>query len=350
MHTLLSLKEEERRLIDSELKNRRSAVKEVDNFSSKQSGLGKAIAEIQTKEGSLRAENLMREARTLETDIRDLESKLLQMKARHRHILNEVSQIQNSVDAQLSSYKASLALVETEVSRYLRSPPIRPLVPPSGTLPPFYALNPKRRTLEMAKEQWVIEQSELRSKRRKIDIEIEALREGGGVWQKVVSDISSFEKLLRREMQSWQLGSHLLELLNGDSTITHGRTILNELDDTASQLETSLQLAEQKNWNLLICCIGAELEAFQEAKRLLLEAFPMIKDGNISGAGSSNETRELSQSPQEDVSGAASRKNEDSNKLPPPAAENNMAPPTHSPVQSSRSEEDDEPDPAWLLS
>ncbi|OJD19902.1 hypothetical protein AJ78_00096 [Emergomyces pasteurianus Ep9510] len=351
MHTLLSLKEEERRLIDSELKNRRSAVKEVENFVSKQSGLEKAIAEIQTREGSLRAENLMREARTLETDIRDLESRLLQMKARHHHILNEVSQIQNSVDAQLSSYKASLALVETEVSRYLRSPPIRPLVPPSATPPPFYALNPKRRTLEMAKEQWEIEQNELRSKRRKVDLEIEALREGGGVWQKVVSDISSFEKLLRQEMRSWQLGSRLVEHQNGDPTFAQGQTVLNELADSASQLETSLQLAEQKNWNLLICCIGAELEAFREAKRLLLEAFPMIKNGNVSGAGLSNETRELNQSPQEDVSRAASPKKEDSNDPPSPSAANNAAPQTHSsPVQSSRSEEDDEPDPAWLLS
>ncbi|KKZ64346.1 hypothetical protein EMCG_09662 [[Emmonsia] crescens] len=349
MHTLLSLKEEERRLIDSELKKRRSAVKEVDNFVSKQSGLEKAIAEIQTKEGSLRVENLMREASTLETDIRELESKLLQMKARHRHILNEVSQIQNSVDAQLSSYKASLALVQTDVSKYLRSPPIRPLVPPSATPPPFYALNPKRRTLDMAKEQWVIEQSELRSRRRKIDLEIGALREGGGVWQKVVSDISSFEKLLRQEMQNLQLGSRLLEPQDGgDSSIAHGQIVLNDLDDTATQLETSLQLAEQKNWNLLICCIGAELEAFREAKRLLLEALPALKEANGMGAGLSKETTALSLSPQEDTSAVALGKIEGSNE--PPSAENTTTQPPHSPVRSSRSEEDDEPDPAWLLS
>ncbi|PGH10315.1 hypothetical protein GX51_00072 [Blastomyces parvus] len=348
MHTLLSLKEEERRLIDSELKNRRLAVKQVDSFVSKQSGLEKAIAEIQMNDGSLRAENLMREARTLETDIRDLESKLLQMKSRHRHILNEVSQIQNSVDAQLSSYKASLALVQTDVSNYLRSPPTRPLAPPSATPPPFYALNPKRRTLEMAKEQWIVEQGELRSKRRKVDLEIEALREGGGVWQKAVSDISNFEKLLREEMRSLQQGSQILQLRGGGPSITHGQAVLDELDNTTSQLETSLQLAEQKNWNLLICCIGAELETFREARRLLLETFPALGTANGKDAGLSKGTTEVGLNSQEDTSAAASGKVEDSKS--PPLAENTTVQLPRSPVLSSRSEDDDEPDPAWLLS
>ncbi|EEQ87991.2 Atg28p, partial [Blastomyces dermatitidis ER-3] len=348
MHTLLSLKEEERRLIDSELKNRRLAVKEVESFVTKQSGLEKAIAEIQMNGGSLRAENLMRAARTLETDIRDLESKLLQMKSQHRYILNEVSQIQNSVDAQLSSYKASLALVQTDVSNYLRSPPIRPLVPPSATPPPFYTLNPKRRTLEMANEQWVLEQGELRSKRHKVDLEIEALREGGGVWQKAVSDISNFEKLLRQEMRSLQQGSQVLQPRDRDSSINHEQTVLKELDDIASQLETRLQLAEQKNWNLLICCIGAELEAFREARRLLLEAFPALGDGK--GAGLSKGATEVSLNFQEDTAAADSRKTIDSKEQSPASVENTTVESLHSPVQSSRSEDDDEPDPAWLLS
>ncbi|OJD25834.1 hypothetical protein ACJ73_02798 [Blastomyces percursus] len=350
MHTFLSLKEEERQLIDSELKNRRVAVKEVESFVSKQTGLEKAIAEIRMNEGSLRIENLMKEARALETDIRDLESKLLQMKSRHRYILNEVSQIQNSVDAQLSSYKASLALVQTDVSNYLRALPIPPLAPPSANPPPFYVLHPKCRTLEMAKEQWVVEQGELRSKRRKVDFEIEALREGGGVWQKTVSDISNFEKLLRQKMRSLQQGSQALQPRDGDSSINHGQTILNELDDIASQLETSLQLAEQKNWNLLICCIGAELEAFREARRLLLEAFPALGTVNDQGAGLSKGTTEVSLKSLDNTAAADSGKTKNSKEQSPRSAENTTVQSPHSPVQSSRSEDDDEPDPAWLLS
>ncbi|EER45208.1 conserved hypothetical protein [Histoplasma capsulatum var. duboisii H88] len=350
MHALLSLKEEERRLIDSELKNRRLAVKEVETFVNKQSGLGNAIAEIQTNDGSLRAENLIREARTLETDIRDLESKLLQMKVRHRHVLNEVSQIQNSVDAQLSSYKASLALVQTDVNNYLRSPPIRPLVPPTATPPPFYALNPDRRTLEMAKEQWIMEQNELRSKRRKADLEIEALREGGGVWQKAVSDISSFEKLLQREMRSLQQGSQFRESRDEESNIAKRRTVLDELDDTTSQLETSLQLAEQKSWNLLICCIGAELEAFREAKPLLLESFSAFNKTRDKNHGLSKESVELSQHSPENTSVAACGEIQEPKEPFSPSKEKTATQSPHSLIQSSRSEEDDEPDPAWLLS
>jgi len=39
-----------------------------------------------------------------------------------------------------------------------------------------------------------------------------------------------------------------------------------------SGLEERLHLAEEKGWNLLICAIGAELAAFQEAEHMLQEA------------------------------------------------------------------------------
>ncbi|PGH14680.1 hypothetical protein AJ79_02846 [Helicocarpus griseus UAMH5409] len=343
MHNLLSLKEEERQLIDSELKIRREAVKEVDMFVSKQAGLEKAMSEIQTRQGSLRAEDLMREARRLEMDIREAETKLLQMKARHRRILEELSQTQNSVDAQLSSYQNSLALLQTDVRKYLQSPPLQPLVPPSATPPPFYALNPKRRTLEMAKEQWIMEQSELRSKRRRVDLEIEALNEGGGVWQKVVSDISNFERMLQQGMRKQ---SQLLDSHTSSSSISRGQTLLSELEDTTTQLETSLQLAEQRNWNLLICSIGAELEAFREARRLLLETLPTLQDSDSKGI-SISKGKEPGLSPREDIS-MPSEKMKSSIVSSPPTTEQATAP--RSPEQSHRSEDDDEPDPAWLLS
>ncbi|EEH46979.1 uncharacterized protein PADG_03077 [Paracoccidioides brasiliensis Pb18] len=344
MHTLLSVKEEERRLIDSELRDRRSAVKEVDTLVSKQRGLEKAISEIQTQQGPLMAESLMREAHTLESKIREMEMKLQYMKARHRHILDEVSQIQNSVDAKLSSYKASLALVQADMNRYLQSPPIQPLVPPSATPPPFYALNPKRRTLEMAKEQWVMEQSELRSKRRNVDFEIEALREGGEVWQRVVSEISNFEQLLRQEMRNLLQETQLLESEDQYSArVEHGRTVLNELEDTLIQLETSLQLAEQKNWNLLICCIGAELEAFREAKRLLLETFP--SPVKVNGM---DQDKDLDPNSGEDTTAPSSKIEELSAPSLLTVEKDAVA---QSSEQSSRSEDDDdEPDPSWLLS
>ncbi|KAK2795809.1 hypothetical protein FQN52_003659 [Onygenales sp. PD_12] len=345
MNALLTLKEEEHQIIGSELADRRTAIREVDTFVNKQNGLVKTISDIQNKQGKSRAENLQREARSLEADIEEMETMLLQMKARYRHILNEVSQIQNSVDAQLSSYQASLALVKTDASKYLRSLPIQPLVAHSATPPPFYALNPKRRTLEMAKEQWITEQSELRNKRRKVDAEIQALREGGGVWQKVISEIGKFEKLLWQEMQR----SVHQEL---DSSKPHGQTVLRELKDTTTQLETSLQLAEQKNWNLLICSIGAELEAFREAKQLLLETFPALMNQRETD-GSTSKGKQPDRDSDGDVS-TTNGEREDPNESPLPGAEEKSAA-SLSPIQSStRSDEDEdedaEPDPAWLLS
>ena len=44
------------------------------------------------------------------------------------------------------------------------------------------------------------------------------------------------------------------------------------MTSTILQLESKFKLAEARDWKLLVCCIGAELEAFREGKTILEDA------------------------------------------------------------------------------
>jgi hypothetical protein len=44
------------------------------------------------------------------------------------------------------------------------------------------------------------------------------------------------------------------------------------MDNVMGFLDQRLQEAEDKDWKLLICCIGAELEAFREGREILMQA------------------------------------------------------------------------------
>ncbi|WEW59236.1 hypothetical protein PRK78_004705 [Emydomyces testavorans] len=266
MDGLLTLKEEERRIIGFELRSRREAVREADMFVTKQRGLESALSDMQGDQETLRVENLKRESRSLEKEILQLETRLSEMKARHGQIFNEITQLQNSIDSKLSSYKESLALVRKDAQNYLATPPIQPLLVNSADKPTFYSLHPKRRTLEMAKEHWQNESMELRKRKRNVDNEISALREGGEVWHKVISTISAFEKSMQEKTSQVSEKSR-----NGAVDTSIPDSIVRDMNDTMRQLESNLQLAEEKNWNLLICSIGAELEAFREGRSVFME-------------------------------------------------------------------------------
>lgn len=354
MHDLLSLKEEEKRILAGHLKERRNALKEVDAFVAKQHGLQETISAIQSDRDGQRSKELREEAHTLEHNINELEHKLNEMKARHRQVVSEISQVENSVEAKLSSYKASLSIHESKVRKYLEDPPLKPL--PSMLKDSFYTLNPKRRTLDMAREHWRTEQSELRKRQRGVDLEIEALQEGSAVWQEVVAEVTDFEKRLKEEMRrSAEAESQLLkrpEVLENNVEENRARAILKDMDDTIARVEAKLTRAEEKDWKLLVCCIGAELEAFKEAKAILMNVFNISEDNNFR---TPPERDQLDSKHDEDHHGEdhsdTHHDPHDVDNPEPPADLLTAAasPPPHDTATRSE-DEDDEPDPAWLLS
>lgn len=271
MQDFQRLKEEEHRILESQLDERAAALGKVDTFVSKRQGLEKEIGGIRNLEENQRVQELKSEARNVEAEIEELETKLLELRSRHRYLVSEASKLENSVQSKLSSYKASLSLLDTEERRFLRRPPIQfPL--PTIDSSPFSSLSPNRRTLSMAREHWYNEEDEIRKRKENVEFERDALQEGGGIWQDVVNEVTTFETMLREEMKTSTRPG-------GDDL----RSILKQMDESVEHLESQFTLAEDQDWKLLVVAIGAELEAFKEGRSVLQDALDVSVQASESG-------------------------------------------------------------------
>lgn len=343
IYDLLKLREEERGLLSTRDDERSDALIEIEGFSSKRTGLQETISSIGSSRDSQRPTELRNEARALESEIYDLETKLYETKAKHQHVVREISEIENSVESKLSSYKGSLSLLESNIRNYLQNPPLQPLSTTDDSS--FYTLNPKRRTLDMAREHWKTEQEKLHSRQSDVESEIQALEAGGGVWKQVVMDVTGFEKRLRAEMRrSLQAQSQVLdrdELLKSKDNSEPAKAVLDDLKSITHRVESHLNFAEEHDWKLLVCCIAAELEALREARVMLSDAF--------------NVSEEDTQPYEDKEPDQNNHDHQDNNDHSPtdPLGIDNPEPPedllrdTHEP--SHDADTDDEPDPAWLL-
>ncbi len=276
LHTIQELslvKGEESQILQAEIKERDEVLRQVEGFGRKRTGLEQEIAGIQSKDEARRIPELRDEARSVELEIHELETKLLQMRARHRHLTAQISELENSVQAKLSSYQASLSIVDAQVRKFLARPPLQEtaLSPAKST---FIALPPKRRTLEMAKEHWLSERESLVKKRGEVDVEREALEDGMVVWEDVVREVGAFEKRIQDEVQRLPSAR---EDDDSDTSPDRGmRDLLKDMDPVIAQVESKFKLAETRDWKLLVCCIGAELEALREGRLLLEETLNAV--------------------------------------------------------------------------
>ncbi|KAJ5175196.1 uncharacterized protein N7482_001073 [Penicillium canariense] len=344
IYDLLKLREEERDILSSQTDERDNALHEIQGFSSRKDGLEEAISSIHNDREKQLATRLQEEARGLETDIRELETKLYEMKAKHRNLISEISHLENSVDAKLSSYNESLSLLQSDIQHYLRDPPVPPLSRRTGEST-FYSLNPKRRTLDMMEEHWKSEREYLHQRQHEVDAEILALEEGGGVWKQAMADVSGFEKRLRANMRHFiQIQSSATESNTEQFSGTMEEVAANvseDLDKTTQRLQTHLELAETKDWKLLVCCIAAELEALREARGMLLPAFGLPVPNSAPASQSSSPENPASENP-----GDVHEDSLDNDDPEPPA---DILKDEHAPHADSASRsDDDEPDPAWL--
>jgi hypothetical protein len=274
------VKQEEIKVLNEEETRREQALRSVDLFETKRAGLKDQIAKIQTEAGARHVNSLKAEAENLELEIKRLEDELAEKRARHRHLTNQAHQTENSVQSKLSSFEASLKMLDSEIKIFLKSPPIEQSLQagerhtvPAGD---FYSLNPKRRTLDLAKDHWVEEGAMLRDRKQDVAAEIAALKAGSDIWRRIVTEISGFEKWLQKETR---------ELSNTQSAgpIDMSST-LTRMDGLIDLLEQQYQFAEENGWNLLLCCIGAELEAFREGKALLSRTLGLVQENDDGGS------------------------------------------------------------------
>ena len=262
---LASLKTEECRILEGELSQRVETLDTVERFETKMVGLKAHIESIEAEDTTRQVEDLKGEEKALDHEIRELEGRLWEMKAKHRHLLQKIEGLDNSVQSKLSSYQSALRLTKKELRRFLERPPIRG----NGTTinTGLWALPAERRTLQMAREQYTEEQNVLKRRFDVVEMERDALEDGLGVWDEVIKEVNGVEMLLREEMRE-MTASLILE--SGNRNATGGmRKILEQMGKARLRIQSKLEIAEARDWKLLVCCIGAELEAMDEGQNVL---------------------------------------------------------------------------------
>ena len=276
MHELAALKQEEESILETQLQEREDALNQVEAFMSKREAMQSEITSISSEKDAQSEGNLRAEANELHAKIRELENQLFEMKARHRYLIDKAQQLESSVQSKLSSYNASLAILDQDIKQYLARPPT---IQPSfgiarnavngsvGDPGSFYALHPQRRTLQMALDYWREEKEHIKHRKEAVEYEKTALEHGGRVWHEVVTDIQSFEADLKGQMQKLSMGS--ISQRERDEGMA---ALLSRMDKIMGLLERRLAEAEENDWNLLICCMGAELEAFRQGREMLMDA------------------------------------------------------------------------------
>lgn len=265
MHEFAALKNEELRITENERTHRRTALDKIAVLETKRESVQHEMTVLQQQPSGNESNNLRQEAQNIQNEIHEIEGRLMELKVKHRHLTDQAEQMENAAASELSSYQDALSLVDKEVRNFLRHPPVRQGLGPK-TLQQnhdMYSLRPERRTLDLAKEQWNAELQTLDGHKTETEKERDALIEGSKIWREVVHEIDDFEQLVRSHMRS--------NASDPDST----SSVVASLDKTMHFLEQKLHEAEAKDWKLLICAIGPELESFRQARTLLAPEDPL---------------------------------------------------------------------------
>ncbi|KAM7221954.1 hypothetical protein V8F06_002705 [Rhypophila decipiens] len=288
---LADLKAEEDANLASALSVRKKALSQLRKLAVRKDGIAEELRTLEASEEAPLSQDireLEEEHQGVTAEISELEERLVGLRNRRRWLEGRMEDTKNLREASLSGYKGALKEVDSKVLTILRKPPVKPLDIEAIAGPPmpnshelvdqspggteFLRMRPERRTIEMAREWWEGEVRILERRKQEVDKERTALEEGVEVWKTAVELITNFETGLRQELRDGQAenaGKGKSVALTPEQAM-HGQ--LEKMATVMAGLGECLQIAEERGWNLLICAIGAELEAFREAEGLLRQA------------------------------------------------------------------------------
>ncbi|RCI13484.1 hypothetical protein L249_5543 [Ophiocordyceps polyrhachis-furcata BCC 54312] len=279
---LARVKQEEDLYVNAALSERKKVCTQLNRLTTRRTGIRNELTTLENDEDEPLGKELRElgtEHSVLNEDIQRLEKQLVGMRNRRRWLKDKMEDVRSKREAGLSGYHGALKNVDAEVNALLRRPPVLPLDQSllsdggqnvesdlSAGLE-FLRLRPERRTVEMAQTWWEAEVGILERRMARINEEQEALEQGGATWQEAVALVTDYERGLR-QLTKPSCGSPAAE----ETGLAQENTIRNQLprmDQVMVKLAELMRRAESKHWNLLICAIGAELEAFKEAYAIL---------------------------------------------------------------------------------
>ncbi|KAL9623080.1 MAG: hypothetical protein Q9160_002594 [Pyrenula sp. 1 TL-2023] len=271
IHDFASLKRSESQILSSKILSRENALERITHYETKETHLREEIFSLENESESATSIHTLRSSeRSVAAEIEDLELKLQNLKNRHALLRSQIRERESSLQSTVSSFQGSLSLVQNEIKSFLR----RPSIPAStsNSTSAFYALHPQRRTLQLARDCWSEECADLARRKDAAERDRRALVEGERLWSETVEEIGEFEEGMRRKMTYTPESD---DRVDNDSRDNEGRQVqevLRDMDSMIRNLEGKLLHAEDQGWNLLVCALGAELEAFREGRAMLGDA------------------------------------------------------------------------------
>lgn len=293
MRALAEIKDVEEDVYASQAAERENFVKTVEGWGNKRQLLESEIHAIEEGEDGQRAEALREEKSGIENELHQLRLRLTTLEAKHSSISMQLSELDSTISSKKSSYQASLTSLKQKTAKFLSTH--------------RYALP------STAVESWTLEKEALDEKKQQAQTEGDALRDGIVMWEDALSLVSSFEEKLRAQLMA---SAGAMGKPPGEGGVKE--KILQDIEDIIDQLEQRLKLAEERGWKLLVCCVGAELQVFLEAREVMQRSLgntpaPSIlstettKDSGFDDGGSQHDGRE-SQSSKRNGSAVGSSK------------------------------------------
>ncbi|KAK5704708.1 hypothetical protein LTR17_021664 [Elasticomyces elasticus] len=266
---LSAVKAEELRAIDVETREKEDTLSQIDEWEQKRQGLEEATRHVDESEDTVRFQRLRQEADVLQEEINSVELQLADLKARQRKLLRHAEQAENAVQAKLASYTSSLSLLEADVKSFLSSTHGGSRTQDASAS--VWKLPSKRRTLDMAREQWIAEKDHLQEDRASVEHERAALIEGAAAWKEVITHVADFEKQMRSSMTNLSSSQSAWdeEPSPSNDNPEQLRELLGNLDSVLGHVETQFAIATDRDWKLLIAAIGAELDALRQGRQIL---------------------------------------------------------------------------------
>lgn len=256
------MKESEAGVLSGEVRRRDEGLGVVRGLEARKRGLEGEIGRARGGEAGGGIEGLKGERERVDAEVRGLEERVRELKARRGGLEREIACRESEAESRVSSWVEAARGVDRAVEGFLSGLERRG----EGGVA---ALPVGRRTLEMCRGEWEGEREALVRRREGVQREQEALDEGVRVWEEVVGVVAGVEARLREEMRG----------RGGEEGM---RGVVEQMDQAVEILEGKVELAHARGWKLLVCAVGAEMEAFRQGRDVLRAALDGVggEDGS----------------------------------------------------------------------
>lgn len=256
MRALAEIKDVEEDVYASQAAERESLVKTVEGWRKKRGLLEGEIHNIEEGDDGRRAEVLREEKSEIEDELHQLRLHLSKLENKHSSISMQLSELESTISSKTSSYQASLASLKHKTANFLST---------------HHYASPST-----AVESWTLEKEALDEKKEQAKTEGDALRDGIVMWEDTLSLVAGFEDTLRAQLIA-SVG--ISGKKAGEGSVKD--KIVRDIEDVIEQLEKMLEVAEGRNWRLLVCCVGAELQVFLEAREVMKRSLGAIPTSSV---------------------------------------------------------------------